>query len=75
MTTYLVLLRGEDGMEFSREIEAVSRDRAYADAEEGYPESFVLSVESPDDVREREQRLDRWAQKFCDDPYHYDTYD
>ncbi len=74
MTTYLVLLRGEDRMEFSVEIEASDHSTAMSRAGDMYPESSPLEVYSPADLRAREQRLYEQAQRAYDDP-HYDNYD
>lgn len=47
----------ETGCEFGAEVEAPDRETAYDRLRENYPESRVDQLESPEETREREQRV------------------
>ncbi len=66
MTRYHAVMIGEDRMEFGADVEADTRDAAYAKLEENYPESRVEQLESPSDAAEREHRTYDLARRGAD---------
>lgn len=75
-THYHAVLIDETGCEFGAGCDAETREEAYEQISENYPESRIVQLESPEDTRERqafiEQRL-RAAydddRDIWDDPY------
>lgn len=57
MTKYHAVMIDECGGEFGADVEASSREDAYEQLHEDYPESRVAQLESPEDTIAREQRI------------------
>lgn len=57
MTRYHAVMLDETRCEFGVSIEASNRSQAYEKLREDYPESRCIQLESPEDTREREQRM------------------
>lgn len=74
MLDYNVIIRGEDGMEFAATVSGDTRDEAYDNAREFFPEGTILEVMSPADIRARDEDLYISAERMYDDPS-YDNYD
>jgi hypothetical protein len=56
-TRFLVLMTDECGQEFSEYVTADDRENAYEIARDSWPESQIVSIESPGDVEQRELHL------------------
>lgn len=59
MTHFHAVMIDETGCEFGASVEASSRDEAYDQLRERYPESRCDQLESPEDTAEREARIYR----------------
>jgi hypothetical protein len=57
MTNFHAVLLDECGGEFGADVTVSSRDNAYDQLAENYPESRVVQLESPADTAEREQAI------------------
>lgn len=72
MLEYLCILRDEDGMEFSSTFSADDREHVREQAAECFPESTVIEINSPADIKAREEDLyieanDRYDNPWLDD--------
>lgn len=70
MTRFHAVMIDETGCEFGVDLEASSRDKAYDQLADDYPESRVDQLEDDEQARERQQRIEDYAQRCCDDPYY-----
>ena len=70
MIKFHAVMIGECNEEFGVDIEAESRDAAYEQLEEDYPESRVDVLEDGQQSREREERTYEYAARCLDDPYY-----
>ena len=75
MTKYHAVMLDETRCEFGVSVEADSRDDAYEQLQEDYPESQCVQLESPEDTAERERRLQEWAERVYYDEEVFDDYD
>jgi hypothetical protein len=57
MTEYWAVLLDETGCEFGAGVTAGSRQAAYDELRDMYPESRIVQVESPQDRADRERRM------------------
>jgi hypothetical protein len=57
LTRYHAVMLDETGCEFGADVTTTSRTKAYEVLKELYPESRLLQLESPANVRRREDRL------------------
>jgi hypothetical protein len=73
MITYNVIMRGEDGMEFCIEQLAASKRQCEICVEDMYPESTIIEIMSPNDVRDRQMNVYQDAQRMYDEDYYYDN--
>jgi len=64
---YHAVMLDETGCEFGAGVEAASRDEAYDELRDMYPESRIVQLESPEDTAERERRI--YAQVWDDYDY------
>lgn len=74
MTRYNCILLDECRHEFCVEIEANSKDEADTELEDRYPESSVVEILSPQDVRDREMYYDECARRAYEDEVYPDEY-
>lgn len=65
MVLYHAVMLGEDGMEFPAEVQASSHEEAEELISENYPESSIITLESPTDRQSRE--YDLYAESLEDD--------
>ena len=70
MIKFHAVMIDETGCEFGVDLEATSRDAAYDQLEEDYPESRVDQLEDDTQAAEREQRIYDYVQRCLDDPYY-----
>jgi hypothetical protein len=56
MINFHAVMQGEDGMEFGASTTANTREEAYEQIMENYPESRIVQLESPADTQDREAR-------------------
>ena len=74
MTYFWAVMKDECGDEFETNVKARSRAHAISKLREDYPESRgIVRIESAREREQREQRMERQAQREYDDPhgYHY----
>jgi hypothetical protein len=72
---YTFLLRGEDHIEFYWDCDAGSRDDAYDQLDNVYPDATIIHCYDDVQRREIDERTYQHAQRMYDDPYAYDCYD
>jgi hypothetical protein len=72
MKTWNAFMKGEDGMDFTVEVQANSISEAREILEEDYPESRIEQIFDP---IEREREIYERANRLYDDPYNNDDYD
>lgn len=70
MIKFHAVMIGECGEEFSVDLEAPSREAAYEQLEEDYPESRVDILEDDRQMSERERRVYEYAERCLEDPYY-----
>jgi len=63
---YHAVMLDETGCEFGAGVEAASRDEAYDELRDMYPESRIVQLESPEDTRRRQERIEREIQMEMD---------
>lgn len=68
MTMYHAVMLGEDGTEFGLDVEALSKDDAWAQIREDYPEGACLQLESPQDTMDREKAIYDRMNAMWDNP-------
>ena len=66
MTQYHAVLLDETGCEFGHTFEASSREEAWDEINDMFPESRCVQLESPEDTRKREDRIQRQIQMEMD---------
>ena len=66
MTQYHAVLLDETGCEFGHTSTAASRDEAWDEIREMFPESQCVQLESPEDTRRRQDRIEREIQMEMD---------
>ena len=75
MTQYHAVMLDETNCEFGVTLNAASRDEAYEQLHEDYPESCCVQLESPEDTARREQaiyeRVSREYDEDLQDDYDY----
>jgi hypothetical protein len=57
MNKFHAVMRGECGEEFGVDLDAETRDDAYDQLDEDYPESRCVQLESPADTAKREAKI------------------
>jgi hypothetical protein len=57
MTQYHAVLLDETGCEFGHTFEASSREEAWDEINDMFPESRCVQLESPEDTKKREDRI------------------
>lgn len=62
MTTYSAIMLDETFSEFSVEVKAKSRAKAYDQLREMYPESRVVKLQSPAEQAAEMKRIEQFAQ-------------
>ena len=67
MVRFHAVLLDETRCEFGAGVEAETREAAYAQLAEDYPESRVIQLESPDDTARRERDIQRFVERQYDD--------
>lgn len=69
MASYHAVMMDETGCEFGVTFDAESRDDAYRQLSDDYPESSVVQLEDNEQQRQREMDVYQRAMSMYDDPF------